>query len=51
MGHARTEKGAKRRISMKRALRRKGIDVKSDITNKKLEELYCKHLRKAPPSY
>ena len=51
MGYARTQRGAKRRVAMQRALRRKGIDIESGMTNKKLEALYRKHLGKAPPSY
>ena len=51
MGYAKTEEGAKRRVAMKRALRRKNVSVDNDITNKALEALYRKHLHKAPPGY
>ena len=50
MGYAKTEAGAKRRVAMKRALRRLGVNVQSDATTKDLETLYRKHLEKAPPS-
>lgn len=50
MGYARTEASAKRRVAMKRAIRRLGVDVKSDVTTKNLEKMYRKHLGKAPPS-
>ena len=51
MSYAKTLAGARRRAAMKGALRRKGVSVPTDITNKKLEKLYRKHLKKAPPSY
>ncbi len=51
MGYAKTKPGAKRRVAMKRALRRKGVLIPTDISNDKLEQLYRKHLNKTPPSY
>ena len=51
MGGARTQAGAKRRVAMKRALRKKGIKVDPNATNKLLENKYRKHMKKAPPSY
>lgn len=50
MGYAKSEAGAKRRVAMKRALRRLGVSLDSDITTAKLEILYRKHLDKVPPS-
>ena len=50
MGYAKTEASAKRRVAMKRALRRIGVSLDSDITTAKLEALYKKHLNKTPPS-
>jgi len=50
MGYARTQAGAKRRSAMKRALRRLEIEMDGDITTRKLENLYRKHIQKAPPS-
>ena len=51
MSYAKTEAGAKRRVAMKRAIRRLGIKVPSDITNELLEKMYRRYLNKAPPSY
>ena len=51
MSYAKTEAGAKRRVAMKRALRRKGISIESDITTSELDRLYHKHLNKALPPY
>ena len=50
MGRSRTQAGACRRVKMKRALRRKGFDVKANIINKKLESMYRKHVG-TPPTY
>lgn len=50
MGYAKTESSAKRRVAMKRALRKIGVSLNSNITTAKLEELYKKHLNKAPPN-
>lgn len=51
MGYARTQRGARRRVIMKHALRREGLTVKSKITNKKLERLYRRVTGKRPPKY
>ena len=51
MGKARTKAGAKRRVTMKRAVRRTGRKVPSDITNKKLEAQYRKYVGKPVPGY
>lgn len=51
MAWARTQRGAKRRVNMKHALRYRGFKVKGDITNKKLECMYRRYVGKSPPSY
>ena len=50
MGKALTQAGACRRVTMKRALRRKGFKIKPKVTNKILEQIYRKHVG-IPPTY
>ena len=40
MAHARTQKGAIERVRKKHYIRKCGLSVKSNITNKKLNKIY-----------
>lgn len=51
MGRAKTQKGAARRVAMKRAIRRSGHPVSSSATNKELEKKYRQYTGKTPPAY
>lgn len=40
MAYAKTEEGAKKRVALKRALRKKGIAVKNNTTTANLKKMY-----------